>query len=72
MREKIEEVLNKIRPSLIQDGGNVELVGVNDGTVEVKLTGACGGCPMAALTLKMGIERILKQEIPEVKEVVAV
>ncbi len=72
MRDKVEEALNKIRPSLIQDGGNVELVAVSDGVVKVKLTGACGGCPMAALTLKMGIERILKQEIPEVKEVVAV
>ena len=72
MRDKVEEVLNKIRPSLMLDGGNVELVDIKDGTVEVRLTGACGGCPMAALTLKMGIEQILKQEIPEVKEVVAV
>ncbi|UCH43207.1 MAG: NifU family protein [Dehalococcoidales bacterium] len=72
MRENVEGVLDKIRPSLIQDGGNVELVDVNDGTVRVRLTGACDGCPMAAMTLKMGIEQILKQEIPEVKEVVAV
>ena len=72
MREKIEEVLNKIRPQLMMDGGNVELVDVNDGTVKVKLTGACSGCPMSTITLKMGIEQILKQEIPEVKEVVAV
>ena len=72
MHEKIEEVLNKIRPQLMMDGGNVELVDVNDGTVKVKLTGACSGCPMSTITLKMGIERILKQEIPEVKEVVAV
>ena len=72
MRDKVEEVLNKIRPSLIRDGGNVELVDVNDGVVSVKLTGACGGCPMATMTLKMGIERILTQEVPEVKEVVAV
>ena len=72
MQDKVEEVLDKIRPSLIKDGGNVELVSVNDGTVEVKLTGACVGCPMSTLTLKMGIEQILKQEIPEVKEVVAV
>ena len=71
MRDKVEEVLNKIRPNLIMDGGNVELIDVNDGVVKVKLTGACGGCPMATITLKMGIERILKQEIPEVKEVVA-
>jgi len=72
MRDKVEEVLNKIRPNLMRDGGNVELVDVNDGTVKLKLTGACAGCPMSTLTLKMGIERILKQEIPEVKEVVAV
>ena len=71
MRDKVEEVLNKIRPSLVRDGGNVELVDVNDGTVKVRLTGACAGCPMSTLTLKMGIEQILKREIPEVKEVVA-
>ena len=71
MRDKVEEVLNKIRPSLMLDGGNVELIAVNDGVVKVRLTGACSGCPMATLTLKMGIERILKQEVPEVKEVVA-
>jgi Fe-S cluster biogenesis protein NfuA len=72
MRDKVEEVLEKIRPALVQDGGNVELVNVNDGVVEVKLTGACAGCAMSTMTLKMGIEKILKQEIPEVKEVVAV
>ncbi len=72
MRDKIEEVLNKIRPSLVLDGGNVELVTVDDGVVKVRLTGACGGCPMATITLKTGIERILKQEVPEIKEVVAI
>ena len=72
MREKVEAVLDKIRPALISDGGNVELVDVNDGTVQVRLTGACDGCPMATMTLKMGIEQILRQEIPEVKEVIAV
>ena len=71
-KDKVEEVLDKIRPNLVADGGNVELVGIDDGTVKVRLTGACGGCPMASMTLKMGIEQILKQEIPEVKEVVAV
>ena len=71
MREQVEAVLDKIRPSLVADGGNVELVDVNDGVVKLKLTGACVGCPMSTLTLKNGIERILKQEIPEVKEVVA-
>ncbi|MFC1940951.1 NifU family protein [Chloroflexota bacterium] len=71
-REKVEEVLNKIRPALVADGGDVELVDVTDGTVKVKLTGACAGCPMSTMTLKMGIEQMLKQELPEVKEVVAV
>ena len=72
MQEKVEGVLDKVRPMLVADGGNVELVDVNDGTVQVRLTGACGGCPMAAMTLKMGIEKLLKEEIPEVKEVIAV
>jgi len=72
MQEKVEEALNKIRPALMRDGGNVELVSVDDGTVKVRLTGACSGCPMSAMTLKMGIEQVLKQEIPEIKEVVAV
>ncbi|MDP6127027.1 MAG: NifU family protein [Dehalococcoidales bacterium] len=72
-RENVEEVLNKIRPALERDGGNVELVNIDDeGKVEVKLTGACAGCAMSEMTLKMGIEQILKQELPEVKEVVAV
>ena len=72
MRERVEQVLNQIRPSLERDGGNVDLVDVNDGVVKVKLTGACAGCPMSTLTLKMGIEKILKKEIPEITEVVAV
>ena len=72
MQDKVEEVLDKVRPVLIRDGGNVELVEVDDGIVKVKLVGACAGCPMSTMTLKNGIERILKQEIPEVKEVVAV
>ncbi len=72
MREKIEEILSQIRPQLEADGGSVELVDVNDGTVSVRLTGACAGCPMATMTLKGGIERILKEHVPEVKEVVAV
>lgn len=69
MREKVEEVLSRIKPSLQADGGDVDLVDVKDGVVEVKLVGACAGCPMSRLTLKNGIERILKDEIPEVKEV---
>ena len=72
MMEKVEAVLKQVRPSLQADGGDVELVGVNDGTVSLKLKGACHGCPMAAITLKQGIERLLKEQIPEVKEVVAV
>ncbi|MBN2076669.1 MAG: NifU family protein [Dehalococcoidales bacterium] len=73
MKEKVEEILGMVRPMLIRDGGDVELVGVDDdGTVSVKLKGACDGCAMASLTLKMGIEKILKEEIPEVKEVIAV
>lgn len=73
MKEKVEKALEKIRPALMADGGNVELVEVSeDGVVKVRLTGACSGCPMSQLTLKMGIERILKKEIPEVKEVVAI
>jgi len=72
-RDKVEVVLDKIRPSLQRDGGNVELVEVkDDGVVEVKLTGACAGCPMSTMTLKMGIEQILKDEIPEVTDVVSV
>lgn len=71
-KEKVDKVLDKIRPALIADGGNVELVDVEDGVVKVKLTGACGGCPMSQMTLKMGIERLLKQEIPDIKEVVSV
>jgi len=73
MKDKVEAVLNQIRPSLQADGGNVELVDVtNDGIVKVRLTGACHGCPMSQMTLKMGIEDAMKKEIPEIKEVVSV
>ncbi|MFH1594621.1 MAG: NifU family protein [Candidatus Omnitrophota bacterium] len=73
MKERIEAALNKVRPSLQADGGNVELVDVTaDGVVKVKLTGACGSCPMSQMTLKMGIEKAIKKEVPEVKEVTAV
>ncbi|AKG52837.1 NifU-like domain protein [Dehalogenimonas sp. WBC-2] len=71
MQEKVQEVLDKVRPSLQADGGDVELIEVKDGVVKVKLKGACAGCPMSQMTLKNGIERILKREIPEVKEVVS-
>ena len=73
MREKVEAVLKKVRPSLQADGGDVELVEVTkDGVVKVRLTGACGCCPMSQMTLKMGIESALKEEISEIKEVVSV
>jgi Fe-S cluster biogenesis protein NfuA len=72
MKEKVEQVLEKIRPALVADGGNVEVVDVKDGIVSVKLTGACSGCPMSTITLKNGIERLLKEEIADIKEVVAV
>jgi len=71
MREKVEAALSRIRPALQADGGDVELLDVKEGVVSVRLTGACGGCPMSMMTLKNGIERILKQEVPEVKSVVA-
>ena len=72
MKEKVEQALAKIKPALQADGGDVELVAVEDGIVKVKLTGACAGCPVASITLKQGIERLLKEQIAEVKEVVAV
>jgi Fe-S cluster biogenesis protein NfuA len=72
MREEVEKALAKIRPMLERDGGSVELVDVDGTTVKVRLTGACKGCPMSQMTLKAGIERIVKQEVPSVTEVVAV
>ena len=73
MKEKVEEALNSIRVYLQADGGDVELVEVEeDGTVKVRLTGACKGCPMSQMTLQMGVERTLKEKIPEVIKVVAV
>ena len=73
MREKVKAILDDVRPALQADGGDVELVEVDDqGIVKVRLQGACSGCPMASMTLKNGIERALKEAIPEVKEVVAV
>ncbi|MBN2279666.1 MAG: NifU family protein [Candidatus Marinimicrobia bacterium] len=70
MKEKVVNVLERVRPMLQADGGDCELIEVtDDGIVKVRLTGACGSCPMSTLTLKMGIERTLKQEVPEVKTV---
>jgi Fe-S cluster biogenesis protein NfuA len=71
LKKKIETSLNKIRPALEADGGNVELVDVQEGVVKVRLVGHCAGCPMSTMTLKNSIERILKQEIPEVKQVIS-
>jgi len=69
MREIVEKALEKVRPALQADGGDVELIDVVNGVVKVKLTGACGSCPMSQMTLKMGVEKILKQQVPEVKSV---
>lgn len=71
MRDKIEEVLDQIRPHLQADGGDVEFVGIDDGVVTVRLTGACNGCPMSQMTLKNGVEKVLKENIPEIKSVEA-
>jgi len=72
MKEKVESALDKIRPALQADGGDVELVDVQDGVATVRLTGACGSCPMSTMTLKMGVERVVMEEVPEIKELVAV
>jgi Fe-S cluster biogenesis protein NfuA len=69
LREKVEAALNKVRPSLRADGGDVELVEVKGKLATVKLTGACGGCPMSQMTLKMGVEKLVKQEVPEIERV---
>lgn len=72
MREKVEKAIGKIRPFLQRDGGDIELVDVSDGVVKVRLTGACSGCPMSQMTLKQGVERALKEDVPEIKIVEAV
>jgi Fe-S cluster biogenesis protein NfuA len=72
LKEKVEKALEEVRPMLAADGGNIEFVSVtDDGKLTLKLTGACGCCPMSQMTLKMGVERIVKQRVPEIKEVVA-
>ena len=71
LKEKVEAVLAKVRPSLQADGGDVELIKIEDGVVTVSLRGACGSCPFSLLTLKQGIEARMKEEIPEIKEVVS-
>jgi Fe-S cluster biogenesis protein NfuA len=73
LKEKVEETLDRVRPQLQADGGGVDLVDVDDeGVVSLRLTGACAGCPMSTMTLKMGIERVLMKQVPEVKRVQAV
>ncbi len=71
LKENIERVLEEIKPYLQADGGDVELVSVEDGVVKVRFLGGCSGCPLRAITLKTGIERYLKQKLPEVKEVIS-
>jgi Fe-S cluster biogenesis protein NfuA len=72
MNEKIKAAIEKIRPSLQMDGGDIELVNVEDNIVKVRLKGACGSCPMSTMTLKMGVERIIKEMVPEIQSVEAV
>jgi Fe-S cluster biogenesis protein NfuA len=72
MKERVENAIKKIRPALVADGGDIELVDIVDGVVGVRLKGACSGCPHAAITLKEGVERILKREVPEIKRVESV
>ena len=73
LKQKVENALEKVRPSLQADGGDVELVEVSEeGVVKVRLQGACAGCPMSTMTLKMGIEKVLKQNVPEIEKVVSV
>lgn len=72
MREQVEEILDRLRPMLMADGGNIELIDVKDGEVFVQLLGACGMCPSSTMTLKLGVERALKEALPEIKRVVQV
>ena len=72
MRERVEKVINRIRPAVQMDGGDIELVGVEDGLVKLRLVGACHGCPSSMMTLKMGIERAIRAEVPEITGVEAI
>ncbi|HBU07643.1 MAG: hypothetical protein A2Y42_00555 [Omnitrophica WOR_2 bacterium GWB2_45_9] len=72
MREKIEKALESIRPALQADGGDIELINVEDGVVKVRLMGACGGCPMSSMTMSQGVEQAVKKAVPEIKKVIAV
>nr|PZN73392.1 MAG: hypothetical protein DIU55_03450 [Bacillota bacterium] len=70
--ERVERALDLIRPAIRMDGGEVELVSVEDGVARIRMVGACGGCPMSTMTLKMGIERAVRQHVPEIRAVEAV
>jgi len=73
LKDEVQKIIDEIRPHLVADGGDIELIDVNDeGTVKVKLKGACAGCPMSQMTLQLGIERYLKSRIPQVKKVVSI
>jgi len=72
MREKVEKALESIRPALQADGGDIELVNVEDGVVKVRLMGACGGCPMSSMTMSQGVEQAVRKAVPEIKKVIAV
>lgn len=73
MKDEVEKIINEIRPHLVADGGDIELVDVDkEGTVKVKLKGACAGCPMSQMTLQLGVERYLKSKVPQVKKVISV
>lgn len=72
MKEKVEKALESIRPALQADGGDIQLVSIENGVVKVRLTGACGGCPMSQMTMTQGVEQAIKKAVPEVKRVVAV
>ena len=72
MEEELKSIIAQIRPGLQSDGGDIEFVAVNDGIVSVRLVGACGNCPMSSITLKKGVERFIRNKMPEVKEVVSV
>jgi len=72
MKEKVEKALENIRPALQADGGDIQVVSVENGIVKVRLTGACGGCPMSQVTMTQGVEQAIRKAVPEVKKVVAV
>ncbi len=72
LEQDVRSVIEELRPALQMDGGDVEFVGLDEGVVQVRLVGACGGCPMSTMTLTMGVERAIRQQVPEVKQVVAV